>query len=221
MAVSPQDRFLADLQKATAGITYTPGQISGLTSLTAGASPGSLQTIANAPVRQPTTRVPSPPPPGPGPGETVIRQAIPYPTTLPALSAGMFEALEARRAASLRQLQEAEARADSLRQSAELENVGRLLNIEEDTGLERRSGLGDLASRGLARSPLFANPFRRELARQQQRQIGESQRQLTSTLDQLQQALLAARQRRESELAQLSFDETKARSDVDRLLGFA
>jgi hypothetical protein len=131
----------------------------------------------------------------------------------------MLQALEDRRALSLRRLQEAEAQAASQRQSAELANVGRLLGIEEETGIERRSGLTELASRGVARSPLFANPFRRELARQQQQQIGESQRQLASTLDQLGQALSAARFRREEELSQLAFDETRERSNVGRLLG--
>jgi len=131
----------------------------------------------------------------------------------------MLQALEDRRALSLRRLQEAEARAASQRQSAELANVGRLLGIEEETGRERREGMSGLAARGVARSPLFANPFRRELARQQQQQIGESQQQLTSTLDQLGEALRAAQLRREEELSQLAFDETRERSNVNRLLG--
>lgn len=151
--------------------------------------------------------------------DTSTRAFNPYATTLPPLSPQMLQALEDRRALSLRRLQEAEAQAASQRQSAELANVGRLLGIEEETGIERRSGLTELASRGVARSPLFANPFRRELARQQQQQIGESQRQLASTLDQLGQALSAARFRREEELSQLAFDETRERSNVGRLLG--
>jgi hypothetical protein len=131
----------------------------------------------------------------------------------------MLEALEQRRALSLRRLQEAEATADSLRQRAELENVGRMLGIEETTASERRSGLADLAARGVARSPMFANPFRRELARQQQQQIGESQQQLTRTLDQLGEVLRGARSTREEELSQLAFDETRERSNIARLLG--
>jgi hypothetical protein len=77
----------------------------------------------------------------------------------------------------------------------------------------------ELAGRGVARSPMYANPFRREVARVQQEQIGLSQQQLAGTLDQLQAALQSARQRRESELAQIAFDEAMARSDVNRLLG--
>lgn len=155
-----------------------------------------------------------------GAGEdTSTRQTTPYPTTLPPLSPEMLAAIEARRAASTRQLAEAEAQAASLRQRAELENVGRMLGIEEETGRERRSGLTELAARGVARSPLFANPFRRELARQQQQQIGESQQQLTRTLDQLQSVLQGARQQRERELAQIDFDVAQGRSNVGRLLG--
>ena len=154
-----------------------------------------------------------------GGGDTSTRQVTPYPTTLPPLSPEMLAAIEARRAASQRQLAEAEAQAASLRQRAELENVGRMLGIEEEAGRERRAGMAQLASRGVARSPLFANPFRRELARQQQQQIGESQQTLTRTLDQLQSVLQGARQQRERELAQIAFDTAQARSDVPRLLG--
>jgi len=169
----------------------------------------------------PRTTPPTPRPatPLPTPEDTVVRQNRPYPTTLPPLSPQMLEALEQRRALSLRRLQEAEATADSLRQRAELENVGRMLGIEETTASERRSGLADLAARGVARSPMFANPFRRELARQQQQQIGESQQQLTRTLDQLGEVLRGARSTREEELSQLAFDETRERSNIARLLG--
>jgi hypothetical protein len=152
-------------------------------------------------------------------GDTGARGFNPYGTALPPLSPQMLAAIEQRRAASLRQLQEAEAQAASQRQQAELANVGRLLGIEEETGRARREGMTELASRGVARSPLFANPFRRELARQQQQQIGESQQQLASTLDQLQLALEGARQRRESELAQIAFETAQQRSSVPRLLG--
>ena len=155
----------------------------------------------------------------PDDGNTIPRAVNPYATTLPPLSPKMLQALEDRRALSLRRLKEAEATAASQRQSAELANVGRLLGIEEETGMERRKGMSDLAARGVARSPLFANPFRRELARQQQQQIGESQQQLTSTLDKLGATLRAAQLRREEELSQLAFDETRERSNVNRLLG--
>jgi len=182
---------------------------------------------------QPGRRRPAPPLPPPplptGPtvtddgegGDTSTRQVRPYPTVLPPLSPDMLAALEARRAASARQLTEAEARAASQRQRAELANVGRLLGIEEETARERREGMAELAARGVARSPLFANPFRRELARQQQEQIAESQQTLANTLDQLNVALNAARQRRESELAQIAFETAQARSNVNRLMGLA
>ena len=139
--------------------------------------------------------------------------------TLPPLTPDQLAALEKRRRASLRGLQEAEARAEDLRASAELEEIGRRLGIQEDIAQQRREGMVDLAVRGVARSPLFANPFRRELAREQQRQMAESQQTLANTLDQLNVALNAARQKREQELAQIAFDETVARSNVQRLLG--
>jgi hypothetical protein len=139
--------------------------------------------------------------------------------TLPPLTPDQLAALEKRRRASLRGLREAEARAEDLRASAELEEIGRRLGIQEDIAQQRREGMVDLAVRGVARSPLFANPFRRELAREQQRQMAESQQTLANTLDQLNVALNAARQKREQELAQIAFDETVARSNVQRLLG--
>lgn len=154
-------------------------------------------------------------------GDTSIRQVRPYPTVLPPLSPEMLAAIESRRALANRQLAEAEARADSLRSQAQLANVGRILGIEEETGRERREGMAELAAKGLARSPMFANPLRREVARQQQERIGESQQTLANTLDQLQATLEAARLRREEQLSQIAFEETQARSNVPRLMGLA
>ena len=148
MATPAQNRFLADLQKATAGITYTPEGITQLQTLAmnrpGGASMGDLVRIANAPLREVVT-------PREGStgqqvvdtgagGSTAARQTPTYPTTLPPLSPEMLAAIEARRAASLRSLQEAEARAASLRQRAELENVGRMLGIEEEAATGAESG---------------------------------------------------------------------------------
>ena len=153
--------------------------------------------------------------------DTSTRQAPPYPTVLPPLSPQMLAAIEARRAASLRKLTEAEARADSLRQQAQLANIGRILGIEEETGRERREGMAELAAKGVARSPLFANPFRRELAREQQEKVAESEQTLANTLDKLQATLEAARQQRQTELSQIEFDVGQNRSNVAALLGIA
>lgn len=154
-------------------------------------------------------------------GDIVSRAAFNYPTTLPPLSPEMLKAIEERRRLANRELAEAEVMSEDRRAAAELENVGRLLGIDEEVARQRRSGMQELAGRGVARSPMYANPFRRELARVQQAQIGESQQQLASTLDQLNVALNAARQRREQQLSQIAFDEAMARSNVNRLLGIA
>ena len=153
-------------------------------------------------------------------GDTVARTTpTPYPAVLPPLSPEMLKIIEDRRRAANRALAEAEARTESSRTAAELEAAGRLLGFEEAAARQRRAGMSELAARGVARSPMFANPLRREIARAQQEQIGESQRQLASTLDELQVALEGARQRREAQLAQIAFDEMAARSNVNRLLG--
>lgn len=153
-------------------------------------------------------------------GDTVARTTpTPYPAVLPPLSPEMLKIVEDRRRAANRALAEAEARTESSRTAAELEAAGRLLGFEEAAARQRRAGMSELAARGVARSPMFANPLRREIARVQQQQIGESQRQLASTLDELQAALEAARQRREQQLSQIAFDEMAARSNVNRLLG--
>lgn len=181
---------------------------------------------------QPGSRRPLPPPPpledlgstGPQDDRDSEQQSTatrPFAgsATLPPLTPDQLAALEQRRRASLRGLQEAETMAEDLRVRAELEDIGRRLGIEEDVARQRREGMVGLAARGVARSPLFANPFRRELARVQQQQMAESQQTLANTLDQLQSALSAARQRREQELSQIAFDEAMARSNVQRLLG--
>lgn len=183
---------------------------------------------------QPGERRPSPPPPplpleelgSTGPtddsdADSKSTSTRPFggSATLPPLTPDALAAMEQRRRASLRSLQEAEAIAEDRRARAELEEIGRRLGIQEDIAQQRREGMVDLAARGVARSPLFANPFRRELARAQQEQMAESQQTLANTLDQLNVALNAARQRRQQELAQIAFDETVARSNIQRLLG--
>jgi hypothetical protein len=167
-----------------------------------------------------TTRTTTAAAPAPAPAPAP-RPPTPYPTTLPPLSPEMLRALQARRAQSARVLAESEAMFENQRQRAELDNIGRLLDIEEDVSRQGRVGMNQLAGQGLARSPMYANPFRRELARTQQREQALAQSSLADTLEQLNNALTAARQRREYELSQIAFDEAAARSNIQRLMGLA
>lgn len=199
----------------------TPGQQAALTNTrAANRAPGGVFNPIVTPVEDLGSTGPGVDDDGNG-GDTGGRNDRPLPTTLPPLSPEMLAAIEKRRRASLRALQEAETIAEDRRMRAELEDVGRRLGIQEDIARQRREGFMELAGRGVARSPMYANPFRRELARVQQEQMAESQQTLASTLDQLQVALNAARQRREQELAQIAFDEVMARSNVQNLLGIS
>jgi hypothetical protein len=148
-----------------------------------------------------------------------VSQTFTYPTTLPALTPQQQEALMTRRRLATRgfeetqnvvQREQARAEADTLRQRQE---------IAREQQLQSRAGMQTLAGRGVARSPMFVNPFQRQLAEGAQRQIGELQSGLGATLASLESALRQAEIGRERELAQIDFDAGSFRSDIDRLLG--
>jgi hypothetical protein len=104
----------------------------------------------------------------------------------------------------------ARSEGDVLRQQGELSRA---------QDLQSRQGMQTLAGRGVGRSPIFVNPFQRQLAEQTQRQVGELQSGLANTLAQLGSALQQAEINRDRELAQIDFDAVDFRSDVGGLLG--
>jgi hypothetical protein len=146
-------------------------------------------------------------------------QAFNYPSVLPPLTPDQQSALMNRRRAATSQLEGTEdlvrlqasrAAGDAFRQQGE---IGRV------QGEQSRAGMQSLAGRGVARSPMFVNPFQRQLVAQAQRQTGELQSGLAGTLANLQAALQQASATRERELSQIDFDEATYRSDIARLLG--
>jgi hypothetical protein len=76
-----------------------------------------------------------------------------------------------------------------------------------------------LAARGVARSPMFANPAQRQVFEQANRAGSEVRMNLNTTLAELDRALRAAESQREAVERELSIEEGVARSDVNRLLG--
>ena len=108
------------------------------------------------------------------------------------------------------QREQARAQADTLRQQSD---------IERQQQSQSREGMQTLAGRGVARGPMFVNPFQRRLAEGAQRQTAELQSGLAATLSSLESALRQADIGRERELSQIDFDAMSMRSDLDRLLG--
>lgn len=86
----------------------------------------------------------------------------------------------------------------------------------ETTDLANRQRL---AARGVARSPMFANPAQRQVFEQANRAGGEVRFNLASTLTELDRALRAAATRRQAEYGEIEMDIGDGQSDVNAMLG--
>ena len=157
----------------------------------------------------------------PAPTTRGVTGGSPYATVLPPLTPEMQSALDARRRAASRAYEIAAIEADDARIQAEAQRQFTEQQIDEATRTARRQGMSDLAVRGVARSPMFANPFRRELVRQQQAQLGQAESTLANTLDQLGRSLQAAELQREREFADIGLAAMQARSNLGRIMGTA
>jgi hypothetical protein len=157
---------------------------------------------------------------GTGAGSTGgVSQTFAYPTTLPALTPQQQEALLTRRRLATRGLEETQALVGRERQRAEADELRRRQDVFRQQEQQSREGMQTLAGRGVARSPMFTNPFQRQLAERSQREVAELQSGLGATLEALEGALRQAEIGRDRELAQIDFDAGSFRSDIDRLLG--
>jgi hypothetical protein len=148
-----------------------------------------------------------------------VSQTRAYPTVLPALTAEQQEALMTRRRLATRGLEETQNVVKRERERAEADTLRRQSDIAQQQRSQSREGMQTLAGRGVARSPMFTNPFQRQLAEGAQRQTAELQSGLAATLASLESALRQADIGREREVAQIDFDALSMRSDLDRLLG--
>lgn len=157
----------------------------------------------------------------PAPTNDGVSGGNPYPTVLPPLTPEMQSALDARRRAASRAYEQAAIQVDDARMAAEAQRLFTEQQIDEATARARREGMTQLAARGVARSPMFANPFRRELVRQQQAQLGEAEATLAGTLEQLGRTLQAAELQAEREYADIGVAAMQGRSNIGRLLGIA
>jgi hypothetical protein len=147
------------------------------------------------------------------------QQTFTYSPTLPSLTPAQQEALMARRRLATRGFAETEASVVRERQRAEADVIRQQQQVERDQQLQSRAGMQTLAGRGVARAPMFVNPFQRQLVENAQRQTGELQSGLAATLAGLETALRRAEIEREREYAQIDFDTASYRSDIPRLLG--
>lgn len=142
-----------------------------------------------------------------------------YGSELPALTAEQQQLLAGRRRLATRQLNEVEDTTRRERARLEADAERRRGIIAEDQTFASREGMQTLAGRGVARAPMFVNPFQRRLATQAQRQIGELESGLAASLANLETALRQAEINREREINQIDFDRASYRSDVGAILG--
>lgn len=171
-----------------------------------------------------TTRGDTPPPPDPGPqGSTagVSSGTFRYPTALPPLSPEAQRAFAEERRAITRALEETRAQVARQRAQAEAAAVQGRREIGRTQAEQSRAGMLELAGRGVARSPMFVNPFQRGVARAAQQRVGELEMGLSQTLENLGTVLRQAEQDRARRLSQIETDIMAARSNVPMLLGVA
>jgi hypothetical protein len=142
-----------------------------------------------------------------------------YPATLPPLSPEMLAALRQRRRLATREFEETEAYGQRRRQQSEARMNLDLSDLQYETANARREGMNTLAGRGVARSPIFANPFRRRLLEQEQRGESRLRMGLSETLQEIERSIREAAIRRDREYAQIDWDKLMARSNTSALLG--
>lgn len=162
------------------------------------------------------------PPPDPGPqGSTagVSSGTFRYSSVLPPLSPEAQRAFAERRRQATAAYERAEQDVARQRQQAEAAAVQGRRQIGQEQAQQSRAGMAELAGRGVARSPMFVNPFQRQVARQAQQRVGELEMGLGQTLENLRLALQDAEAARERELNRIEFDILAARSNVPQLLG--
>ena len=142
-----------------------------------------------------------------------------YPTTPLPLSPEVERALMQRRYEADESVRRAMADRDFGEARATTSAALELTDIERWAEQSELANRSRLAARGLARSPLFANPAQRQVFEQANRAGSEVRFGLANTLSELDRALREAESARAAELANISLDEGAARSDVNRLLG--
>jgi hypothetical protein len=176
-----------------------------------------LNQLVRAQRARDATSIPDPGPTGSTAG--INTTGFQYDAVLPPLSPEMQRAFAERRRLASRQFEETTAANERQRLMAEAAAVQGRRQVSREQGEQSRAGMQELAGRGLARAPMFVNPFQRGVVRAAQQRLGELETGLAGTLENLRSALQQADIDRERELSQIEFDMLAARSDIPRLLG--
>ncbi len=214
----PQDRFKADLQKATAGITYTPNQIGELTNLAKqrGASQGALDLIANAP-----QGTPPPPPPPRDTNPTRVYDVSDYSQVAPALSSAQLGALGERRRVAQQEYEQTlanVARNDAIYKS----DAERKRQNDQDLSTRYiQDSVRELAGKGVARSPMFAGRMIRAADQDLQMKWGETDSRLGIEMAALKSLVDNALSKKQTELASIEQDKASMRSNLDAIFAAA
>lgn len=142
-----------------------------------------------------------------------------YPIEAASISPELQRILETRRIQADESLERTQADRDFQGAQATTQAALQMTDIDrwqQQTDLKNQRRL---AARGVARSPMFANPAQRQVFETANRAGTEVRFGLAGTLSELDRALREAESRRSAELAEISFDEAAARSNVGQLLG--
>jgi hypothetical protein len=212
--VNPQARFEADLKRATAGITYTPNQIQGLTNIAQqmGASQGALDLIANAPQATPT-----PPPTPRDTSPSKVYDVSDYSRVAPALNSAQLGALGERRRIAQQEYDQTlanVARNEALYQS---DAERKRQNDQELSTRYIQDSVRDLAGKGVARSPMFAGRMIRAADQDLQMKWGETDSRLGIEMAALKSLVDNALSKKQTELALIEQDKASMRANLDAI----
>jgi hypothetical protein len=157
----------------------------------------------------------------PPPSLDSLQPATPpeYPTTPLPLSPEVDRILRQRRFEADMDVARAEADLGLVGDRARTQAGLQLTDIERWQDRTMQDTQRRLAARGVARSPMFANPAQRQVFEESSRAAGEVRFSLANTLSELERALREAQTRRAAELGEIEQDRGVAESDVNRLLG--
>lgn len=220
MSNPAQNRFLAELNRATAGITYTPQGLQQLRNITVAnqgrpLSAAQQDMFNRAPVSQPSDDNPRDTNP------TRVYDTSDYARTAPALSSAQLGAFGERRRVAEEEYQKtlaAVARNEAIYQS----DAERKRQNQQDLSTQYiQESTRDLAGKGVARAPMFMGRMARAADQDLQMKWGEIDSELGIELAALKSLVDNARSKKELELARVDQDVASARSNLDAIFSAA
>jgi len=133
------------------------------------------------------------------------------------LPVSVVAANESRRRQALSEYQEATARGTAEQSRLEANRTIQSRDLAAAMENARFRGMSELAAAGQARSPRFADRFRRQLTREELSRRGQLERETAMQMGSVEEMIAAARRARDRQLLALEGDEALQRTALERI----